>query len=289
MLWVFLLIFLLAGCGGRDSENYATSSENAPGVMVERASSVLYDAYPEEMEYYDMDNWAVANESPKIIQNARVDMQTERFDDVSENLRNIATDVGGFVEYAEMNDYSHHKNQRSRNFYITLRVPRERFDEVLRQVESLATVRSSTQSAEDVTAQYYDLAGRLETKKIEEERVLDMIGRAETIEDMLALEKRLGQIRTDIERFTTQMIGIDRLAAFSSIHVALTEVTNETLIFAPEGLGERMGQAFSSSLNGTLLFFQNFIIFLAGALIPLVFIGVIIFFVYKIVWKKKKQ
>jgi coenzyme F420-reducing hydrogenase alpha subunit len=219
----------------------------------------------------------------KIIQTAHVYMQTDQFDDTVAALRDIAVNVGGFIENSHLSDYYNHSRysdrqpERLREFSITLRVPRESFDWAMFQVEGLALVRSSNQSAEDVTAQFFDLAGRLETKYIERERVLDMISRAETIEDLLALENRLGQINTDIERFQSQMTSIDRLSAFSTIHVQLNEVTTETLIISTEGLSARMNQAFTRSINSTLVFFQNVLIFLAGAVIPLTFIGLLTF------------
>jgi hypothetical protein len=292
----------LAGCSG----SYASES-NAPQAEALRmreyattddsGGSAYYGwDMAEEAEAYRTTSAAPeATSGQKIIQTAWVNLQTDRFDEVMQTLRRLAPDVDGFVESAELYDYysqnrfSANQPTRLREFSIILRVPREHFDTVMWQVENLATVRSSNQSAEDVTARYTDLAGRLQTKYIEQERVLDMIGRAQTIEDLLALENRLGEINTDIELFQSQMTGIDRLSAFSTIHVHLSEVTTETLIVVSEGLGARMGQAFTRSVNGTVLFLQNVLIFLAGALIPFTFIGLLTFVGIKAAKYNKKK
>jgi hypothetical protein len=302
---------MLIGCsGGSRNESYTVDyamprpeSAAAPnmisgGGMAREERDDMYNVYfTSEAEiaysYYDspsadmpaMTTGGMGQEA-KILQTGWVNMHSDRFDEVTDTLRNLAPEAGGFVESAALQDYfTHHsgyRQQRTRDFSITLRVPRERFGEVMRRVESLGVVRSSNQSAEDVTARYYDIAGRLATKRIEEERVLEMIDRAVDINDLLNLENRLGQIRTDIELFQSQMLAIDRLATFSTIHVNLTEVTTEALIINPEGLGQRIGLAFTRSVNGTVVFMQNFIIWLAGALIPLLITGLLLFFGVKI-------
>jgi uncharacterized protein (DUF849 family) len=226
----------------------------------------------------------------KIIQTANIESQTDRFDEVTGQLRAAAPEMGGYVEYADMQTVYYDGRNNWRTFNITLRVPADKFDETRLLVESIAKVISSNQNAEDVSARYYDLAGRLETKLIEEERVLEMITQARRIDDMLALEERLGEIRTSIELYRSQMTSIDRLAAFSTIYVSLREVTKEELVIVSDNLGGRIRTAFVNSVNNTVTFMQDAVIFFAGLLIPLVMIGLplmIVTVILLIVFRKK--
>jgi hypothetical protein len=272
-----IVALILAGCssGANEAPRRATADSAAGGSWNMAVNEAMDQPMPASAPMMER----AEEQSQKILQTAHINMQSDRFDDVIFSLRALAPAFGGFIENAELYDHytPHRTAQRFRSFTITLRVPREYFDEAVKQAEGLAVVRSSSQFAEDVTAQYYDLAGRLETKRIEEERVLDMINRAADINDLLALEERLGQIRTEIERFQSQLLSIDRLATFSTIHVHVTEVASETLIITSEGLGARISQSFVSSINRTVVFFQNILIFLAGAVIPLTFIGLLAF------------
>jgi hypothetical protein len=290
LILVVLLVISAAGCGSGAS--YAGRGDSAaPNAAPPTTAQTGAGMHIAEMIAVDDADvaWRVADyvesapqRTPRIIQTGWVYMQCDNFDATEEALRRMAPEVGGFVERAEVYDIfgryiQNRPQERTRELSITLRVPRELFDEVMRRVEGLAVVRNSNQSAEDVTARYFDLAGRLETKRIEEERVLEMITRAEDINDLLALENRLGHIRTEIERFQSQMTDIDRLAAFSTIHVTLSETTTENLIITSEGLGERINQAFTRSINNTVVFMQNVLIFLAGAFIPLTIIALLLF------------
>jgi len=60
--------------------------------------------------------------------------------------------------------------------------------------------RSRSVSAEDVTDYYFDLEGRLRNKRILEERYRDYLRKAQSVEDMLAVEARLSETTNDIER-----------------------------------------------------------------------------------------
>jgi hypothetical protein len=227
----------------------------------------------------------------KIIKSANIDLQTDLFDEVTDRLRAVAPEAGGYVEYAEMStQYINNWNTR-RYFTITLRVPSDRFEETRLLVENIAKVTHSSQNAEDVTSRYYDLAGRLETKLIEEERVLEMITRADKIEDLLALEERLGEIRTQIELFESQMTSIDRLASFSTIYVSLQEATKEELRVVSDDLGGRIRNAFVNSINNTVRFMQGAVIFAAGAIIPILAVGIplgIVTVAALVIFRKKK-
>ena len=309
-----LILIASAGCASarNSGDSWITSPQGPPnssasgGGYGDWANDSAYSPRPEadyayEAEYYEdyMDLAAVveeygrgdsANLPLKIIQRASINLQSERFDETAELLRAIGPDYGGYVESANMyTNYNYSRGNDYRTFSITIRVPSEFFEEARLYAESLGKAVHSSQSAEDATARYYDIADRLATKQIEEERVLEMITRAEEIDDLLALEERLGSIRTQIERFQSQMTSIDRLAAFSTISVSVTEVTKEELVIVPEGLGGRIGQAFVRSVNGTVNFFQNLAIFLAGALIPIVIIGLLAFVGYLFIASARKK
>jgi hypothetical protein len=227
----------------------------------------------------------------KIIKTGNVSLETDSFDSAVDELRFAAVNSGGFVENANIYDinydYYNRAANRSRVCSMTLRVPREQFDSVMTLVSGIGKLITSGQQSEDVTARYYDTARRLETKKVEEERVLEMISQATKIDDLLALEERLGQIHTDIELYQSQLINIDRMAAYSTINVTLTEVLTEEYIIVSDDLGGRLQLAFTRGVNATVIFFQNTLLFIAGVFIPLLFLAFLAI-VGLVIFKRKK-
>jgi len=212
-----------------------------------------------------------------IIQTAWVELESEYFDDAVADLRQIVESAGGFIE-AERTERRHR-----RVFTITLRVPAANFEYSLWRAEASATVRSTNQHAEDVTSQFYDTTSRLETRRIEEDRLLALIEDAENVHDILELERRLSNTRLQIETYAARLNNLAGQIAYSTIFVTLHD-TGEIPMPAIEGPGlwERIGNAFGGSVTATGHGIQNFVIFMAGATIPFVFWGVIIFITVKI-------
>ena len=214
-----------------------------------------------------------------IIQTASTELVTEYFDDVVARLRYLAPAAGGYIESEMLT------NRGWRIFSIVLRVPAASFETVLRQVESLAEVRFSNQWAQDVTDQFYDMVGSLEIRRIEEERILALIEEATNIQELLALEQRLSNTRLSIEMYLSHLNNMAGQIAYSTITVTLTDISEEiTVAYAPT-LGERIGEAFGDSVGGTVSAVQNFIVFFAGVVIPLMLLGLIGVGVYMITRK----
>jgi hypothetical protein len=210
-------------------------------------------------------------QSDKIIKSAFVSLETNSFDDDKTQMENLVKDNDGFIQSSNL--YGYNDNRR---YEVTLRVPGENYEAVKKAVEALGRLVSSSESSENVSGEYYDLESRLKTKIIEEERVLAMIEKAYTAENLLALEKFLAEIRTDIEIYKSRMNDIDNLSSYSTITVTLTEQPNVRISTGATPFGLRLSNSFMNSINNTISFFENILVFLAGALIPLVIIGLLI-------------
>ena len=206
-----------------------------------------------------------------IIQTANTEMETENFDDVVAALRQLAPEADGYIESEMLTRWL---------FTIVLRVPAGSFETVLRHVQSLADVRFTNQWAEDVTDRFYDMIGSLETRRIEEERILALIDNADNVRDLLVLEQRLTNTRIIIETYLSQLNQMAGQIAYSTINVTVVNIAEEEVIIAVPTLGERIGGAFGDSVDGTVNVAQNIIVFLASVVIPFTLLGIIGFGIY---------
>ena len=219
-----------------------------------------------------------------VIQTAWTELETEYFDDVISDLRQIPEFVDGYVESEQLS------RRGRRIFNITMRIPAASFQDVLSQVENLADVRTSSQSAEDVTDQFYDTEARLQTRRIEEERLLALIEAAENVHDLLELERRLSSTRLQIETYTAQLTNLAGRIAYSTIFVTLFDIAEEEIIpIAGPTLGERIGGAFGDSVDAIVTTGQNFVIFIAGIIIPVLIWGIVIFVAFKLIKRMVKK
>lgn len=199
-----------------------------------------------------------------IIKTGWTELETEYFDNIVQELRQIAPSVGGYVESENLSAMGW------RVFNVTLRIPSANFEDIMLQIENLADVRHSRQTAEDVTDQFYDTAARLATRRIEEERLLALIEEATYVRDILDLERRLSETRIQIDLYAGQMVRMKDQIAYSTIHVTLFDITDEPVVpLAGPTLGDRIGGAFGDSVNSVTRTFQDFVVALAGSIIPI--------------------
>ena len=79
-------------------------------------------------------------------------------------------------------------DEASPGIQMTIRVPAARFDEVMDRLAGLAVrVTSRNETAEDVTEEYVDLEARLAAMEAARQRLLEIMGSADTTEDLLAV------------------------------------------------------------------------------------------------------
>ena len=152
----------------------------------------------------------------KVISTASVSLEVEVVRDAIEQVRIIAESVGGFVEHLDSGGGP--VRQRAS---LTIRVPQEEFSATLERIEDLGSVQSTEQGSEDVSERFIDLKARLDSALREEKSLLALLSRANAVSEILAIERELGRIRADIERFQGQLNFLERRIALATITVSL--------------------------------------------------------------------
>ncbi|MGA2159926.1 MAG: DUF4349 domain-containing protein [Dehalococcoidia bacterium] len=107
---------------------------------------------------------------------------------------------------------------------ISLRVPADKFDEVMQKLNGLAVkvVNESTNS-QDVTEQYSDLQAQLKNQQAAEAQYLDILKKADNVKDILAVQQELTTVRGNIESLQGRIQYLDRTSDMSMIQVTLVK------------------------------------------------------------------
>ena len=77
---------------------------------------------------------------------------------------------------------------------------------------------------EDVTLQYVDLESHKKALVTEQERLLALMEKAETVEDIIAIEGRLSEVRYQLESMESQLRTYDNRIDYSTVELSITEV-----------------------------------------------------------------
>ena len=101
-------------------------------------------------------------------------------------------------------------------------------------LNTLGNVTYKTSGIQNITVEYTDTESRLKAYRTEEERLLVMLEKAETVEDMLNIEDRLSlRCATASESLTSTLMNWDSLISYSTVTLQITEVSRITPITRP--------------------------------------------------------
>ena len=155
----------------------------------------------------------VAGVARKVIYTGIFEIVVDNASQAVKATKTLAERLGGYM-------------QRTRGTSIVIRVPAERFDAAVAELEQMGTITQRDVTARDVTEQYTDLKIRLSNARALLKRLQSLLDKAETVKDALALEKELARIREQIERLQGRMNSLASQVAYATLSVAFHQVAN---------------------------------------------------------------
>jgi hypothetical protein len=150
------------------------------------------------------------------------------------------------------------------NLTLEIKVPAIHFDSLVNEATAgVAHTDRRDIKVQDVTAEFVDIEARIKTKKELEQRYLTLLGKANSVKDVLEIERELGVLRSDIESIEGRMKVLKTSVAYATL-----EVTMYQTVSAPSLFGERWVNSFGEG-------WQNLLDFTVGitSLWPFLFLG----------------
>ena len=302
------------------AEDYSyAQGKNAFYETTTTSSYDLYDDadyYAEEAEYYDEGGYSVGNMSTpitetqanasvaanrKLIKTVDMTIETVSFDETIANLRNKINAIGGYIESEySYNGSLYNNSSQSKYATITVRVPDTELDGFVNDVSGIGNVTQKTTSTRDVTLNYVDTESKKEMYKAEQESLLALLEKAETIEDITYLTQRLTEVRYNIESMESSLRVYDDLVDYATVNFTINEVKVLTpTVIVEKTPGEELKEGFATSIKDVLVDTRDFFIRLIINLpyiirgliclaIPVVIIFIIVLIIVKVAKKKSK-
>jgi hypothetical protein len=167
-----------------------------------------------------------ASAQRKIVARATLDLVVSDTQSVVDAITSLMAELGGYISNANLYKSSYGDSELLQGT-LTLRVPADRLEEAMTQLEALAvSVQTRTLNREDVTDQYTDLDAQLRNLEATENELREMLAEVRarpdsTPEDILAVHGRLMEIRGQIEQTRGRKNLLDNLIGLSTIDVTL--------------------------------------------------------------------
>ncbi len=225
---------LLAGCSSaaRETLNQVTGTARSSGgaavapsgekVAVDGSSSTSPAGVPGAAPSTAL---PTVGDARQIIRTGTADLEVRSVVEAFETVRQIATGAGGNVTESS---FVGSGDQQSAQ--LTLRVPSARFSEVLTRLRDVAVeVRSITTGSSDVTDEVTDVEATLRNLRAVEAQYTQLLSRAGSITDVLAVQDRLNQTRLQIDRTEARRQSLASRTEMSTITVSLRPVGGPAL------------------------------------------------------------
>lgn len=316
-LALFLAAILLSACGNAGYRSAYVSGEkgakNASGVVVETADDSTeenWDAeeesdtdgsqgeeksnFPKEQESVPgagalneipKDTSLSASDGEKKIRTVNLSLELKSIEKVQKQIREQVKTEGGYIESEEFNAKTGYGD--SDYLHLSLRIPKDKVDHFLEFLSGEGKILSKSESLEDVRLQYHDAENHIKALEKEQERVLALMDKAENVDQLIALESRLTDIRYQLEYYHTEINDYDNKVDYSTVNLDLLERGSESLGEGQYSFSERVRDGFVQNIHGILYFFMNAVFFIL-VYMPQIILGVGFAFVL-ILWHKMRK
>jgi len=182
----------------------------------------------------------------KIIKTANLSIEVEEYKEGRASLSVLLKKYDGYIANEEEYNRDY---QRSTN--LTIRISSEHFDTLLNQICGLAVhIDSKTVNSKDVTEEFVDIIARLKNKRKVEQQYLEILKKANTINDILAVNEHLRVIREEIEAKEGRLKYLSNQVSFSTINVNLYQQIEQAYV----GFGGQLLKGFEGGWKGILMF-----------------------------------
>lgn len=202
------LLAVLQGCSAAESQFADAASPATTGAMTQASNT----------------DGAKTAASPLlknrfVIRNADLTVQVEDAEKADKAAQAVVEKAGGYVESAQATGMG----GSDPSVEMKVRVPVERFEDVLDGLGGLGVVQTKGISSEDVTGDIVDLDARLKTLSAKEEVLTGMLKKASKTNDLIQLESSLTEVRTQIEQIAGQRAALAGQAKYSTISLTLEQ------------------------------------------------------------------
>lgn len=276
---------------------YATNQTTAmkgEAVVEEYAAEETMDGVSVSLASGGTDTGAAVAEAKatadlKIIKSGSLEISVKNYDEAIEAIKNDVEGKNGYIEssnsYVYSNNWVNSKMVSLREGYLVLRVPAEEYENAFGYIKTLGEVSNEYESQDNITDSYIDTESRMLAKKTEEQRLIELLAKAENVDDIVTIEARLSEVRGEIESYESRLISWDKQVDYSTIDVRIIEDPDEKVENVSSDIGTKIKNSFVRGINNFIEGVEAIIISIAGNVIG---IGIFIIAVVIIVVAVKK-
>lgn len=187
---------LLAGCATTGARNYKATA----------ASSSEFDSL----------------EQRRIIRHVSMDLEVSDLEKSMDQTKKLIADSKGYIANV---------NRSEKSISIVAKVPEPQIEVTTESIAKLGRVVSKNLNSQDVTEESIDIESKIVNLHLLRDRFRKLLDKANQVTDILAIEKELSRIQTEIDSIEGRQKALNSRVEFSQLDLEIQRKT----IYGPLG------------------------------------------------------
>ncbi|MEU2283637.1 DUF4349 domain-containing protein [Streptomyces sp. NPDC013178] len=207
----------LAGCSGADDSAGTTSQANDKAAAAE--GGVAEGGKQGAGGTVSKPSAAPKLPVNRIIRTATLTVQVKDVPKALDEARAATENAGGYVG----DETTTRDEEGAEHTRVVLRVPVEKYDDVLSALQGAGKLLERTAKAQDVTDQVVDVGSRITSQRVSVARIRELMDRATKLSDVVTLEGELSRREADLEALLAQQASLKDRTSMATITLTLSE------------------------------------------------------------------
>jgi hypothetical protein len=217
----------------------------------------------------------------KIIKDGSISIKTN---DINSSKKVIDDLLKKFNAYYETEDLEN--NEQTISFNLKIRVPVNKFEQLISSLENgKDEIRSKSIQARDVTEEYVDIETRLTNKREYLKRYKELLAKASTVKDIIAIEENIRNLQEEIESKEGRLKYLNDQVSFSTLDLNLYKEIE--FIYKPQAQ-DKFSERVKTSLNNGWTSIVDFALWTITKW-PYLILTIVGFFGFKRIIKRRKS
>jgi hypothetical protein len=223
----------------------------------------------------------------KIIYSLDVFLKADDVAAAAKAIEEKTKALGGYIAESTRSNYDN-----SVMAFLSLRIPAKQFQTFQDSIPQFGTIVNQHQYTEDVSTAYFDTETRLRSWEAQEQRYLEILEKANSVEDILKIENSLVTVRQEIESLKGQLKYYDNRVEYSTVTINIEQAQSDLTVkdpWQPISLKNTL-IAVKNALIKTVSFLWNalnYVLVFIGYALPVLVILLLIWLVYRIIKKRR--
>ena len=250
LLALAMTALMLTGCGASSDAKTEMAMPEAAAPMEAPAMEDMKYAAGDAIYSTSVSGSTSANvqTGQKLIRKVNIDAETEDLETLLGSLTSQISALNGYIEQQELYNGSSYSSYRHRSANLTIRIPADKLDSFIGQVKDVSNVVSYNESQDDVTLTYVSTESRIKALETEQERLLELLSKAENMSDLLEIEARLTDVRYELENVTSQLRVLANKVDYATVYLYISQVKVYTEV-EEQTVWQRIGSGFKQNLT----------------------------------------